>query len=234
MIVEKLGGEVIFRNHTNFGKPLAKPSVKRKNSCEASVYSKEEGKTAIMKQDIIDRQVENFSSREAVGALDRLRSSRSLDNDSWKDCSSDAESQGLSVIVKFPLVDVSDMDSLGDDGLDLRDERSKSLVSFGNLENDYFQQPRVMGKSVYIQSSKQDADRVAKLAFDSNRSRCHFVRCSNSDSVSSFSSSENEEMNASLEEVDGPTTYFSHYINLQISPQIPLPHSEMDPMRRRI
>jgi len=136
MIVEKLGGEMIFRNHTNFGKPLFKPSRKRKSSCNACVYSKEEGKTASMKQDIIDMQVENFSSKEALGALDRLRS-RSFDDDSWKDYSSDAKSQGLSVVVKFPLIDLSDKEScLGDDGLDMR---SKSLVSFGNFENDYFQ-----------------------------------------------------------------------------------------------
>ena len=168
MIVEKLGGEMIFRNHTNFGKPLAKPPMKRKTSCEASVYSKEEGKTANLKQDIIDSQIESFSSKEPVGALDRLKSSRSLDNESWKEgSSSDAESQGLSVVVRFPMVDVSDMESLRDDDLiDIRDEnaKSKSLVSFGNLESDYFHKARVMGKSAYIVNNKLDADKVAKLA----------------------------------------------------------------------
>jgi len=90
-----------------------------------------------------------------------------------------------------------------------------------------------MGRSAYIQSSKHDADKVAKLVLDTNRSRCHFVRSSSSDSASSFASSDNGEMNASLEEIEGPTTYFSRYLSVQSSLQIPLFHSELDPMSSR-
>ena len=39
-------------------------------------------------------------------------------------------------------------------------------------------------------------------------------------------------MNISIEELDGPTTYFSHYLNAQGSLRVP--RSEMDPMSSRI
>jgi sensor histidine kinase regulating citrate/malate metabolism len=46
MIVENLGGEMVLRNHTNFDKLKVKLPMRRKTSCEASVYSKELTKSA--------------------------------------------------------------------------------------------------------------------------------------------------------------------------------------------
>lgn len=133
------------------------------------------------------------------------------------------------------MIDVS-VDSLYDEGIDIREEngKSKSLVSFGNLDNDYFHKARVMGKSAFIRNDKQDADRVAKLALDSNRSRCHFVRSSSSESAMSILSSDNGEMNITLEELDGPTTYLSQYLNFQSSGQGHLCRSETGPTSSRV
>ena len=54
LIVEKLGGKMIFRNHTNFDKVKARVAPRKRKSCNASVYSEEQKKFADFKQVIFD------------------------------------------------------------------------------------------------------------------------------------------------------------------------------------
>jgi len=60
-----------------------------------------------------------------------------LEKLSWKDHNSEAESQGLSVLVRFPMFDSYDVDANVNEPLldiDEDDDRPRSLVTFGNLD----------------------------------------------------------------------------------------------------
>lgn len=93
MIVEKLGGHMRFRNHTNFEMDDLKPPPVRRRSCQSSIYTlKHKNDSILFKQEIVEQQRKivgskhNSNSRLCLGEdLSKVKSSRSQGSrtDSW-------------------------------------------------------------------------------------------------------------------------------------------------------
>lgn len=85
MIVEKLGGNMRFRNHTNFDLVDLKPPPIRRRSCQSSIYSLKHKKDSLLfKQEIVEQRrmlgssKHNSNSRLCMGEdLSKVKSSKS-------------------------------------------------------------------------------------------------------------------------------------------------------------
>ena len=99
MIVEQLGGSIIFRNHTNFDK--AKNSKK--------TFANQSFTSFDPKNQIKTNQIEEEDDSDIFNnGLDNDKNDFMEISESFIEKSSERESQGLSVILQFPFVSSGD------------------------------------------------------------------------------------------------------------------------------